>query len=45
MQFLINARKLLRGGPLLLLDQPRDPALMEAAYNDAVAPPPSLKTC
>ena len=29
-------RRLLAGGPLLLgLDQPRDPALLEAAYNDA----------
>lgn len=29
-------RHLLAGGPLLLgLDQPRDPALLEAAYNDA----------
>ena len=35
-QFLANARELLTGGPLLLgLDQPRDPALMEAAYDDA----------
>ena len=35
-QFLSNARQLLAGGPLLLgLDQPRDPALMEAAYDDA----------
>lgn len=35
-QFLANARELLAGGPLLLgLDQPRDPALMEAAYDDA----------
>ena len=35
-QFLANARQLLAGGPLLLgLDQPRDPALMEAAYDDA----------
>ena len=35
-QFLNNARQLLAGGPLLLgLDQPRDPALMEAAYDDA----------
>lgn len=35
-QFLRNARQLLAGGPLLLgLDQPREPALMEAAYNDA----------
>ena len=34
--FLRNARQLLAGGPLLLgLDQPREPALMEAAYNDA----------
>ena len=34
--FLRNARQLLAGGPLLLgLDQPRDPALMKAAYNDA----------
>ncbi|AII47910.1 methyltransferase [Synechococcus sp. KORDI-52] len=34
--FLRNARQLLAGGPLLLgLDQPRDPALMEAAYDDA----------
>ena len=29
-------RRLLNGGPLLLgLDQPRDPALLEAAYDDA----------
>ena len=29
-------RRLLAGGPLLLgLDQPRDPSLLEAAYNDA----------
>ena len=29
-------RSLLNGGPLLLgVDQPRDPAIMEAAYNDA----------
>ncbi len=29
-------RRLLDGGPLLLgLDQPRDPSLLEAAYNDA----------
>ena len=29
-------RRLLHGGPLLLgLDQPRDPALLEAAYDDA----------
>ncbi len=29
-------RRLLAGGPLLLgLDQPRDPGLLEAAYNDA----------
>ena len=35
-QFLHNARQLLAGGPLLLgLDQPREPALMEAAYDDA----------
>jgi len=35
-EFLRNARRLLNGGPLLLgLDQPRDPALLEAAYNDA----------
>ena len=35
-QFLANARQLLAGGPLLLgLDQPRDPALLEAAYDDA----------
>ena len=34
--FLRNARQLLAGGPLLLgLDQPREPALMEAAYDDA----------
>ena len=34
--FLRNARQLLDGGPLLLgLDQPREPALMEAAYDDA----------
>ena len=34
--FLCNARRLLAGGPLLLgLDQPREPALMEAAYNVA----------
>ncbi len=34
--FLRNARQLLAGGPLLLgLDQPRAPALMEAAYDDA----------
>ena len=34
--FLRNARQLLAGGPLLLgLDQPRKPALMEAAYDDA----------
>jgi len=34
--FLRHARQLLAGGPLLLgLDQPREPALMEAAYNDA----------
>ena len=34
--FLRHARKLLDGGPLLLgLDQPREPALMEAAYDDA----------
>ena len=34
--FLRNARQLLAGGPLLLgLDQPRNPALMEAAYDDA----------
>ena len=34
--FLRNARRLLDGGPLLLgLDQPREPALMEAAYDDA----------
>ena len=36
MGFLRNARQLLAGGPLLLgLDQPRAPALMEAAYDDA----------
>ena len=36
MDFLRNARQLLAGGPLLLgLDQPREPALMEAAYDDA----------
>ena len=35
-QFLHNTRQLLAGGPLLLgLDQPREPALMEAAYDDA----------
>ena len=35
-QFLANARQLLAGGPLLLgLDQPRDPALLEAAYDDS----------
>ena len=34
--FLCNARQLLAGGPLLLgVDQPREPALMEAAYDDA----------
>ena len=34
--FLRKARHLLAGGPLLLgLDQPREPALMEAAYDDA----------
>ena len=34
--FLRNARQLLAGGPLLLgLDQPREQALMEAAYDDA----------
>jgi dimethylhistidine N-methyltransferase len=34
--FLRNTRQLLAGGPLLLgLDQPREPALMEAAYDDA----------
>ena len=34
--FLRNARQLLAGGPLLLgLDQPREPTLMEAAYDDA----------
>ena len=34
--FLRNARQLLAGGPLLLgVDQPREPALMEAAYDDA----------
>ena len=34
--FLRNARELLAGGPLLLgLDQPREPALMEAAYDDS----------
>jgi len=34
--FLRHARQLLAGGPLLLgLDQPREPALMEAAYDDA----------
>ena len=34
--FLRSARRLLAGGPLLLgLDQPREPALMEAAYDDA----------
>ncbi len=34
--FLRNTRHLLAGGPLLLgLDQPREPALMEAAYDDA----------
>ena len=36
MDFLRHARQLLDGGPLLLgLDQPREPALMEAAYDDA----------
>ena len=36
LDFLRNARQLLAGGPLLLgLDQPREPALMEAAYDDA----------
>ena len=36
MAFLRNARQLLAGGPLLLgLDQPREQALMEAAYDDA----------
>ena len=35
-QLLTRFRRLLRGGPLLLgLDQPRDPALLEAAYDDA----------
>ena len=35
-QFLCHARQLLAGGPLLLgLDQPREPTLMEAAYDDA----------
>ena len=34
--FLRNAQQLLAGGPLLLgLDQPREQALMEAAYDDA----------
>jgi|TARA_X000000950_G_scaffold284057_1_gene386359 L-histidine N-alpha-methyltransferase len=34
--FLRSARRLLAGGPLLLgLDQPREPALMEASYDDA----------
>uniref|UniRef100_UPI003704B7CB L-histidine N(alpha)-methyltransferase n=1 Tax=Parasynechococcus sp. TaxID=3101203 RepID=UPI003704B7CB len=34
--FLRNTQQLLAGGPLLLgLDQPREPALMEAAYDDA----------
>ena len=33
---LTRFRRLLRGGPLLLgLDQPRDPALLEAAYDDS----------
>lgn len=33
---LTQFRRLLDGGPLLLgLDQPRDPSLLEAAYNDA----------
>ena len=35
-ELLKRFRRLLRGGPLLLgLDQPRDPALLEAAYDDA----------
>ena len=33
---LTRFRRLLRGGPLLLgLDQPRDPAVLEAAYDDS----------
>ena len=35
-ELLQRFRALLKGGPLLLgLDQPRDPQLLEAAYNDA----------